>query len=385
MGLSDDEIRRLEAAGISTLAGMAFFCAYQPGTSDDSTLVAAASAALAQDPVPPATMVAIRRLHFESHAMYVADLKSKIMSTEDEVPKRMPNAERSTRYREQQQRLSGLILEGELECANSLLDSVMQQYDRDELKYLVPNVCISREQELTGQRKDPKLALDSEGQLRLKAQNADVKADVSTDMKLKQAMTRRGLAYDQCGLITFGVHAKWIEKLFTSLNRTVPEGYASISLHQLMEADKELWQRLADECRTSIIPVAGMPRQLDDAINKWSASHEVLYYLMPLPASKGATTSYGAHKEVPTERKNPYVPKGGKKGGGKGKKGKGNSSMPPGCVNKTKEGKNLCFAFNSPAGCSYAKAGGQCRRGVHVCARPNCFGKHAATGCPGGQ
>ena len=395
MGLSDADIQHLETAGVSSLAGMAFFCAYQPGTSDDSILVTATAKALTQDPVPAATMVAVRRLHYESHAMYVADLRSKVVSTEDEAPKRMPNAERAQRYGEQKTRLGGLILEGELECSNSLLDAVMQQYDRDELKYIQLHSCTSREQEMSGSRRDQKLALDSEGMIKVKPAGIDAKADLSTDMKVKSAMTRRGLAYDQASLISFEVHAKWVERLFSAMSRSVPDGYSKIGLHQVLEADKELWQRIGDECRSTIVPMPGRNRLLDDAIQKWMFQPEVMYYLMPLPASKSSSskTLQGQHEHEESDRPFKKIKKGGKYGGGKGGKttkggknggGKnGSTQMPAGCVNKTKEGRNLCFAFNSPAGCTYAKPGSTCKRGVHLCARPSCGGKRSAVGCGG--
>jgi hypothetical protein len=386
VGLSDADIKSLEQAGVTTLAGMAFFCAYQPGTSDDSVLVSATSTALAQDPVPAATMVAMRRIHFESHAMYVADLKSKVMSTEDDTPKRMPNAERATRYLEQKQRLSGLVLEGELECSNSLLDSIMQQFDRDELKYLAISSCTSREQEMSGQKRDPKLALDSEGQLKLKQQPNDARADVSSDMKIKNALTRRGLGYDQAGLISFSTHARWIERIFSVMNRAAPDGYSQITVHQILESDKELWHRITDECRTTIIPVPGLPRPLDLAIEKWMYSPEVSYYLMPMPSrsSSSSTTTVPKKEVIDTITKPKGKGRGGKGRGGKGRGGKTSSpstQMPAGCTNKTSDGRNLCFAYNSPVGCSYAKPGNACKRGVHICAKPGCGGRHSAVSC----
>ena len=389
VGLNDTDIASLESAGVSTLAGMAFFCAYQPGTSDDSVLVAATAKAIGQDPVPAATMVSIRRLHYESHAMYVADLRSKVVSTEDEAPKRMPNAERAQRYNEQKARLGGLILEGDLECSNSLLDAVMQQYDRDELKYIQLHHCTSREQEMSGSRRDQKLALDSEGMIKVKPAGIDAKCDVSTDMKVKSAMTRRGLAYDQASLISFEVHAKWTERLFSALSRSVPDGYAKISLHQIVEADKELWQRIADECRSTIVPKPGQDRPLDEAIKKWMFQPEVMYYLMPMPASKISVPKVpeGDEYDRPYKKSKKGGGKGNQSKGGKGSKGKGKGSnstqMPAGCVNKTKEGRNICFAFNSPAGCTYAKPGSTCKRGVHLCAKPGCAGRHSAIGCGG--
>ena len=108
MGLTDDLVQKLVAAGVSCLANMVFFTTYQPGGQDDTALVQEASKAMALDPLPGGVLIAIRRLHYEAHAMYIADLKLKVSATEEDVPKKMPTAERAARHVEQKKRLRGL-------------------------------------------------------------------------------------------------------------------------------------------------------------------------------------------------------------------------------------------------------------------------------------
>ena len=83
-------------------------------------------------------------------------------STEEDLPKKMPVAERAARQKEHKARLRGLTLEGEFECSHSLLDSVAQQYDRDEIRYLCLSVCATREGELNGHKKDAHLTIDGD-------------------------------------------------------------------------------------------------------------------------------------------------------------------------------------------------------------------------------
>ena len=45
---------------------------------------------------------------------------------------------------------------------------------------------------------------------------------------------------------------------------------------------------------------------------------------------------------------------------------------------KTTAGKPICFGYNMTSGCGQAEAGGQCPKGLHVCAVPGCFGAHSA-------
>ena len=390
VGLADDIVDKLNAAGVNSLASVAFFTTYQPGGQDDAALVTAASKALDLDPVPGPVIIALRRLHYESHAMYVADLKHKVSSTEEELPKRVPNAERAARHIEQKARLRGLNLEGEFECSHSLLDIVAQQFERDELRYVPISACATREQELTGIKKDSQLALDSEGQLKLKPSVSLAVADTTTDLKLKNALTRRGISYDQSGLLDFTVHSQWVDKLFSIQTRTPPPGYRQVSINQLLEADKEMWKRMADSCRTGIVPSPGYARPLDLAMCKHMESSEVMYFLLPLPASSSAReTTYGPVRDYKKgDGKKGSGKKGDHKGSGKkGDKSKGTQfnsealGWPAGTFPKLKSGQHFCFPFNTAKGCNKAKTGARCPIGWHLCAKRGCEGKHSAVGC----
>ena len=389
MGLTDDQIDRLKIAGVSSMASMTFFCTYQPGGSDDTPLKDATKAALAiADDVPGAVMISMRRLHYEAHAMYISDLKNKVTATDEDAPKRIPVQERAARHVEQKNRLVGLRLEGELECSYSLLDLVMQQFERNELKYVTLNLCTSREQEQAGFKKDAVLTLDAEGQLKIKPSSITAKVDTSTDFRIFQAFNRRGLAYDQAQLITFEVHSKWVDFLFSSMQRSPPDGFMQVTFQQVVTADKELWKKLIDETRAGIVSDAGGAKPIDAAMNKWTTSPEILFFLMPMQGrtSQAPYDRFGkAFDSQSGKGSSRFSPKGK---GGKGKKGKGKGKfeferprMPEGCTTQTKDGARICIAFNTSLGCKYAKPGQKCDRGLHVCAKATCGGKHSAVGC----
>ena len=396
IGLEDHVLRCLETAGVTTLAQLAFWCTYQPGSSDDSILVKAVADALGIDPVPAKTLIAPRRLHYEAHTVFVSDLRQKVVATEEDQPKRIPAAERAARYNEQKLRLPGLPLDGVHECSHALLDSVMQQYEHDECKWISLGSCTSRAQEQMGARKDAAFSLQSDGQLRIQPAKVTATADVSTDLKVKQAFTRRGLAYDQAGLIDFSTHSRWVEQMFKAMERAVPEHFGNITVQQCLDADKELWRLMADECRAGVVPSAGGAKPLDAALEKFRTHSDVLYFILPFSkrtavASSSSTTltlpdaeisNRKRKREENEKRKGDGKGKKGKKGGGKNIKGAGDTRMPDGCVNKTKTGQNICFRFNSPGGCTFNnRAGGSCSRGAHVCARPNCGEAHSAVAC----
>ena len=159
VGFAGASLQSFVDAGIDTLAGFAFFCTYQPGSSDDTTLVEATKKVLSVGEVPLNVLSSVRRLFYEAHTMYVSDLKQRVTATDEDAPKKVPTAERAARHKEQKRRLTGLLLEGDLECSYGLLDLVMQQYEQNEAKYLQLSVCTSREQEQGGIKKDAALSL----------------------------------------------------------------------------------------------------------------------------------------------------------------------------------------------------------------------------------
>ena len=243
-------------------------------------------------------------------------------------------------------------------------------------------------------KKDSQLSLDSEGQLKLKGPVSLAVADTSTELKLKNALTRRGIAYDQSGLLDFTIHNQWVDKLCAVQSRVPPPGYRPVSINQLLEADKQIWKLMADSCRSGIVPSPGGLRPLDMAMNKHMESSEVMYFLLPLPGNGPRESStYGPVKDYPKGDRKGSGKGNGKKGDYKGSRKGGGKPMPlsqidvtalgwpAGSLPKTKDGNHFCFAFNSKQGCSRAKVGTRCSAGLHLCVKAGCSGKHSAVNC----
>ena len=72
------------------------------------------------------------------------------------------------------------------------------------MKYVPPEECTKREQEVLGRKVDERIKLDlKNGDLTISRDQAEASADLGTDLRIRSAFIRRCLAYDQCGLITF--------------------------------------------------------------------------------------------------------------------------------------------------------------------------------------
>eukprot|EP00974_Lingulodinium_polyedra_P012601 1219556-Lingulodinium_polyedra.AAC.1 len=178
-----------------------------------------------------------------------------------------------------------------------------------------------------------------------------------------------------------------------------------------MRADKEIFRRLAEICRSGVRRDAGGERPLDRATANVLNEPGVRMLLMPLPGSAkrsrdesdkeaGAGESRSKRlrqakakslqnlkSEVEALRK--AADSRGGKGKGKGLDGgKGGGAapgrgprMPPGLHGKayqTPDGQPICFSYNLGK-CTAADHGGKCPRGQHVCAEWGCFKPHPIT------
>ena len=81
VGLGEDEVKKLKAQGLTTLAKVAFCCSYTPGSGDDSELIKCLDAALGT----PSTLgqkASFRRLFHESLSVTTQEMRSMVEQTE---------------------------------------------------------------------------------------------------------------------------------------------------------------------------------------------------------------------------------------------------------------------------------------------------------------
>jgi hypothetical protein len=77
IGFSDEDIERVKAEGVASLAKFGFSCKFSPGQSDETPLVDLGKVVFNADPVPTAKMSALRRLYFEAYTLSAAELRRK--------------------------------------------------------------------------------------------------------------------------------------------------------------------------------------------------------------------------------------------------------------------------------------------------------------------
>ena len=389
IGISDAGTDAMILAGFDTMAKWAFASSYLPGAANDAPFIAVLTAFLAGPP-SAGQLACYRRLFFEAHTTSVSDMRERITRTEDSAPRKLAPPERAARYDAQKARLVGLELDGELEISNSLLDEVMQMLEDDQLQYISLDRCTKRDQESGGVRRDHTLkASIATGDIKVSGSDVLPTADLATDLKIKFALQRRSLAFDQAGIVDFEAFEKWNTLMMSHVMRSAPAGYAQVDINQALRADAMLFKLLGKATRSGIRP-SGLGKPVQTAMAAVMYSPEVMFLLMPLPASNrslpqpvpvpklAATIPVPKKKPLQGDNPQPTPKKKARKGAGKGKGEKGASLFAEfaGMSTKDDQGVNICLMFNKQAGCTYGKPGGKCGRGRHVCAFPGCLASH---------
>ena len=409
IGVNAAELERLRTLNINTFGKFAFAANYTPGQADETPLITLISLVCNADPAPPDRIPLVRRLFYESYTMANADLRSRIEQRDGDPPKKLAQAERSSRYVDQVARLTGLDLTGELEPSHALVDLVFQMVEENQVKYIRWEQCTKRDQELMGIKVDPTWKPDSQGIIRQIKVEAEIKADTSSDLRLRYALQRRSLAIDQTRMCSYDKLEKWSNVLLEAYSKTPISGYQRVSIEQIQLADLELWKYIIKETRGGVRPSATRV-PVEEALERGIVLPEIRLHLQPLPsgtkrkadndddASKAVVPKSKAAGEAEKLQRTIENLKGQvrnmQKGRGKGKSGgrKGGAAsnsyanrsmmrMPVGLIGQkamTKSGEPICFSYNLK-GCKGAHAGGKCDKGKHVCTK--CEGAHPQNQC----
>ena len=410
-GIPDQHIHLLSVVNLDTFAAFAFVVPYSPNGPDDTKLITFVTELIAAAP-STILLARYRRLQFEAYTLMLADTKNRIERTDDAPVRRLPQPERSARLAAQKLRITGIEFGLDTEPSHQLQDLVQQVCEENTLRYISLDMCTSRGQELNGVKKTAQSVVTAkDGALKVSTSDEQQEADISTDWRIRMALQRRALAFDQSSLVDFVTMEVWTNKLFAAMSRPPLEGYARVSLAQVLSADKELFCLIAERCIDGINPLPSGARPFSDAFKLMQRDERVVFLLLPLAGHSGSGSrkykALGDDEEQSSSRRQrkrqriastPVNSKGGKGGKGLGppklgkgpQKGKGKGKfdsaylMPglEGCW--TRMGRDiLCQKLNLGQCPESSVAGGDwCSRGLHMCCTPGCKQKHPRTSCP---
>jgi len=386
VNLTAEEIDALIDNRVDSLARLAFACC-PPGeapTNDQIDALFAGRTAPNQG-----TYSSIKRLIFEAQTLLSAELQNKVHKTEEQVKSKMAPAERDNRIKEQRTRLEGLRLKGEEECSHSSYDLVLNMLEKDCLIYLGPEKFPTRRQELMQKKPGREISIDQSA-LIVKDRQQELLCNTTTELETVNALKRRALAFDLVKCCGFHAMNTYHAELFEHIHQAPPPGYATVSLAQILRADRAAWVMIAEKISSlKRDPQGALP--LETEIQKALSHPSVSFHLLPLPGktSNNPKPDKPAPKRTRSRtppRASPSKPEAANpKGQGKGKGRKGNKkgrgpNVPKGLINKslqTDSGERLCWAFNLEKGCTDAPPGGKCARGLHLCTEPGCQKPHS--------
>eukprot|EP00435_Cladocopium_sp_Y103_P032079 s2147_g8.t1 len=367
IGTPEGFIIELQNGNLDSFGQWAFCCSCDQNSMDDTPISNAVQTLIGRD-VTPQEMVFCRRLYFEGRTYAISDMQSRIERTSDDKPRTMPLAERMARIERQKGDLVGVTWTAELQPAHKLVDKIVAMQEDGNLLFIPPNACISRVQEIQQEKHELALTFDASGSIRMGKKAEDLKCDTNGDLNLRNAWTRRNLAYDQAGLASFVVLEKWTTKLVLSKLKEPPAGFRYITTQQICECDREMWLQLAQLSRGQLQPPAPDVRPLDTMIEQLTTSPEVLCFLAPLQGRKRDSTE---STEAPGPKKPKATPsapsapsKPTPKPADQTPAGVNWRKLPAGCQGKGASGWR-CLKYQWGL-CNRQKEG-KCKFGIHEC------------------
>ena len=155
----------LASQGIKSLSALAFSIGTPQSPPSDEQFRDFATSLNGGREMSFGMQAALRRLHFEASAVVMAELKAKAMDSSGDTSRRLPIAEKAARLREQETRLPGMRIKGELQPSFALIDMVAQMKDSNSVVWIAPSKCGKRDSEVQSNMKEKPVTLSLEQQL----------------------------------------------------------------------------------------------------------------------------------------------------------------------------------------------------------------------------
>lgn len=390
IGMSARALASLTTNGYETI-GMLAFAIGQPGVAlvDDAIQAFARNTFGAGAAMSDVT--ALKRMVFESHTMVLAQLREQVSNPEAASTRKLPAVEREAKMRILRARLSGVVVEHQLEPSHALLDIFSQQWENKQLEYVHAEKCTSREWEIMKHKSSKQLTIDQDKLLVKEEKSVPEQPVQSSELQALEALRRRGIAMACVDMLSWESHEKYLQKLFNHLRVEAPENFSKPTLQQVLKADRQVFMQMIK----NDVPVRRQPDNtlaMDTAIFEALSTYEVGFHLIPMPkTSKPAadTNPWRPPKKQHWYDEDPFLShpyqtyqKGKGKGKNKGKKGKGRPANPmpqalQGRDNVSMDSHNRRLRFNYNLGkCKEAAHGAQCSKGFHLCMRRDCHAPH---------
>ena len=375
IGVAQDMRDALEAQGFKTMARLAHCISANPGVADDAKFVEFLRTILDKD-VPESTKAAMRQALGEAQATIISELRTRYDPQCQEQPRALPRDELNARIESQQKRLAGIELTGEYLPSNGLMNLAANMKETGEIIYIPPSKCLSRQAELSGEKKEATLSIQN-GKLTVKDKLDIGTQEIDGEPRLRYALTRRALVLDMFNIIDYHTHNRWMEFLLGQLSQK--NRNLTVSLPQIIEADRLLWMRIAELVRGGLGPDSSGTLPVATAMAEARQDPQVIFALYPAFAKSTSTSSpaTSSMKPAASSKKRPQP-----KAKNESKRPRYSVRMPSmltGLSPNTPSGEPICFGFNL-GDCKQSVSGGRCSKGLHICMK--CGSKeHGSQSC----
>lgn len=223
----------------------------------------------------------LKRLVFEGHTLVLGQLRELVTDPNAAASRKLPAVEREHRMGQLKARLTGVVLERQLEPSHELLEAMMQQKEMNQLTYIGLERCSSREWEITMGKGKKQISLDAE-KLTVKERTDIPDQFHGSELQAFEALRRRGVAMAFADLVSWETHEKYLQQLTSHLRNDPPPNYARPSLPQLLKADRQVFLYLI-RAGVDLKRTATGQLELDQKLLTALESYEVGFHLLPLP------------------------------------------------------------------------------------------------------
>ena len=383
--LTNDQADLLRDQSTTTFNILAFSIGGQPGQIDDERFRNMMDGTFTNDSLGLESMM--RQLSYEAITISVAAIKQRIEPTVEGQVKRLPPQERDERMKRLSEKSTGFAITGDYEPAHCIVDVFATMIEEAAPKYLPLSKCVSREQKMMSQKIDKRIVVLEDQRLQVKNSSPDITADLSTDLKLQHAFIRRGVACEQANLLTYETHEKIRHAFMAHVTRDAPPGFRGPDMAAVLRADRELWMRAFDKCKSDLKVDRQGKFPLDTALLGLCTGPRVVFHLLPTlgaPPRKRSRSKSNAKANKPKPEKT--SPARQDKKDTKNKRNQNRVMVPKtlkGFSGMSPKKMRICYNFNSPHGCSnstHSEEGQlRCVKGVHQCIK--CYKGHSSQDC----
>ena len=183
----------------------------------------------------------VKQIVFESQTLVIAELREQVAHPGKIHSRPVPAVEREQRLTVVRNKLVGLEIRGPMEPSHALLDRFVTQQREDVLRYVPPEQCTSRTHEIMNVSAKPQKVLDIQASTLVVTERLEgSEVPATSALQVQEALTRRGIAMEFAGMISYEVYSRYISRLFAHLHRDPPPGMSRVSVSQLVEADKQV-------------------------------------------------------------------------------------------------------------------------------------------------